>query len=105
VVFEPVYDLAYSFAEGLAAVRYNGKYGYLATNGKVAVALKYHFTWHFIGGFAAVKLGDKYGFINATGREVVPPMYEDANNYHGKCCYKGMAHVKENGQWRIIRLL
>ncbi len=40
----------------------------------------------------------KFGFIDKTGRQVVPPLYEEANNYHGGCCYKGMADVKENGK-------
>jgi len=60
--------------------------------------------WHFIGGFATVKLGDKFGFIDKTGKEVAPLIYEEANNYHGNCYYKGMAHVKEKGKWKIIKL-
>lgn len=104
VIVEPVYDLAYSFEEGMATVRLNGKYGYLDNRGMVVVPLKYDFSWHFIGGYAAVKQGDKYGFVNKDGKEVVPLVYEDANNYHGKCCYKGMAHVKQNGKWKIIKL-
>jgi len=104
VVVEPGYDLAYPFTEGMAAVRLGGKYGYLNESGKEVVAPKYDFTWQFIGGFAAVKLGDKFGFIDVTGKEIVEPRYEEANNYHGNCCYKGMAHVKENGKWKLIKL-
>jgi hypothetical protein len=103
-IVTPKYDLAYSFIEGMAAVRLAGKYGYLNESGKEIVAPKYDFTWHFIGGFAAVKIGDRYGFIDRKGRVVVPLIYEEANNYHGTCCYKGMAHVKENGKWKIIRI-
>ena len=103
-VVAPKYDLAYGFTEGLAAVRLNGKYGYINETGKEVVAPKYDFTWKFIGGFAAVKLAGKTGFIDLSGKEVVAPIYEEANNYHGACCYKGMAHVKENGKWKIIAL-
>ena len=103
-VVAPQYDLAYPFTEGMAAVRVAGKYGYLDTTGREVVAPIYDFTWHFIGGYATVKSGDLFGFIDKTGKEVVPPRYEDANNYHGNCCYKGMAHVKENGKWKIIQL-
>lgn len=98
------YDLAYSFIDGRAAVKVNGKYGYLDESGKEIVPPQYDFTWHFIGGYAAVRVGDKFGFIDKSGKEVVTPQYEDANNYHGNCCYKGMAHVKEKGEWKIIRL-
>jgi hypothetical protein len=104
VIIEPKYDLAYSFDEGLAAFRLNGKYGYVDERGREVVPPKYDNTWKFIGGFATVKLGDKYGFIDKTGKEVVPPMYENANNHHGTCCYKGQAHVKENGKWKIIKI-
>jgi hypothetical protein len=104
VVVEPKYDLAYTFDEGVAAFRLNGKYGYLDEKGREVVPPKYDNTWKFIGGYAAVKLGDKYGFIDKTGKEVVPPIYENANNHHGTCCYKGQAHVKENGLWKIIKL-
>jgi hypothetical protein len=96
--------LAYTFDEGLAAVRLNGKYGYVDESGREVVPPKYDNTWKFIGGFATVKLGDKYGFIDKTGKEVVPPKYENANNHHGTCCYKGQAHVKENGLWKIIKI-
>lgn len=104
VVVSPKYDLAYQFKEGMAAFRLKGKYGYLNENGIETVEPKYDFTWHYTGGFATVKMGELYGFIDKSGREVVSPRYEDANNFHGACCYKGMAHVKENGKWKIIRL-
>jgi hypothetical protein len=100
----PRFDLAYPITEGMAAVRVDGKYGYLDAAGKVVVEPKYEFTWRFAGGYAAVKYNGKYGFIDKTGKEVVLPVYEDANNFHGNCCYKGMAHVKENGKWKIIKL-
>jgi len=103
-VVAPRYDLAYPLTEGMAAVRVDGKYGYLDAAGKEVVAPKYEFTWRFTGGYAAVKYKGKYGFIDKSGKEVVLPVYEDANNFHGNCCYKGMAHVKENGKWKIIKL-
>jgi len=82
----------------------NDKYGYKDASGKEVVAPKYDFTWHFIGGYAAVKSGKLFGFIDKSGKEVIPPRYEEANNFHGACCYKGMAHVKENGKWKIVKL-
>ena len=104
VVIQPKYDLAYPLSEGMAAVRLNGKYGYVNQNGREVIPPKYDFTWKFIGGFAAVKLNDKYGFIDKKGKVVVPINYEDANNYHGTCCYKGDAFVRQNGKWKIIAI-
>ncbi len=104
VVISPKYELAYSLNEGFAAFKQQGKYGYVDQNGKVVVAAKYDDTWKFIGGYAAVRLAGKYGFINVKGEEVAPLIYERGYNYHGACCYKGQAHVKENGKWKIITL-
>ena len=103
-VIAPKYDLAYGVEEGMAAVRLNGKYGYVDQKGKEVIHPKYDHTWKFVGGYAAVKLGDKYGFIDKSGREVIPLIYENGYNYHGTCCYKGQAHVKENGKWKIIAI-
>jgi hypothetical protein len=104
VVVEPKYELAYPLNEGMAAVRLNGKYGFVDQKGKETVPPKYDHTWKFIGGYAAVKLNDKYGFIDQTGKLVIPLIYEDAYNYHGTCCYKGQAHVRQNGKWKIIKI-
>lgn len=104
VVIAPKYDLAYNLDEGMAAIKMDGKYGYVNKSGKEIIAPKYDNTWKFIGGFAAVKLGGKIGFIDLTGKEVTPPIYEEGYNYHGACCYKGLAHVKQNGKWKVIKI-
>ncbi|MDP2337633.1 MAG: WG repeat-containing protein [Bacteroidota bacterium] len=104
VIIEPKYELAYTLTEGMAEVRFNGKYGYVDQKGRETVPTKYDHAWKFIGGYAAVKLGDKSGFIDKSGKEVIPLIYEDANNFHGTCCYKGQAHVRQNGKWRIIKI-
>lgn len=104
VIIAPKYDLAYPLDEGMAAVRLNGKYGYVDQNGREIIPPEYDFTWKFIGGYAVVKLGDKFGFIDKKGKVVIPIMYEDANNYHGTCCYKGDAFVRRDGKWKIIKI-
>jgi hypothetical protein len=104
VIIEPKYELAYTLDEGMAAVRLNGKFGYVDQKGREIIPPKYDHTWKFIGGYAAVKLDDKYGFVDKTGKEIIPLIYEEAYNHHGTCCYKGMAHVKENGKWKIIEI-
>lgn len=104
IVIQPKYDLAYPLDEGMAAVWLNGKYGYVDQNAREVIPPKYDSTWKFIGGYAAVKLGDKFGFIDKKGKVVIPIVYEDANNYHGTCCYKGDAFVRQNGKWEIIKI-
>ncbi len=104
IIVAPKYDLAYDLNEGMAAFRLNGKYGYVDQKGREIIPPKYDQTWKFIGGYAAVRLDEKYGFVDKTGKEVIPLIYEDANNYHGTCCYKGAAHVRQNGKWKIIKI-
>ena len=104
VVIAPKYDLAYNLDEGMAAVKLDGKYGYVNKSGEEIISPKYDNTWKFIGGFAAVKLENKIGFIDLTGKEVIPPIYDAGYNYHGACCYKGLAHVKQLGKWKVIKI-
>ena len=104
VVVPPRYDLAYEFNEGLAAVRVNRLYGYIDEQGREVVVPTYDRTWKFIGGAAAVEKDGKYGFIGKRGEVLLPLVYDRAYNYHGTCCYKGKAHVKENGRWTIVDL-
>lgn len=104
VVIPPRYDLAYDFNEGMAAVCLDRLYGYIDERGHEVVAPQYDRTWKFIGGAAAVEKGGRYGFIDKSGKVLLPLVYDDAYNYHGTCCYKGKAHVKENGRWKIVPL-
>lgn len=57
------------FSDGMALVKHNDKWGYLNTNGKLAIAAKYDDGSDFDGGFAVVKSGDKFIVINKKGEE------------------------------------
>ena len=58
------YDEAWYFREGLAAVKLNGKWGFVDKSGNEAVPLKYDEVRLFSEGLAAVKLNGKWGFIS-----------------------------------------
>lgn len=51
----------------------------------------------FSEGLLKVKKDDKYGFINANGEEVVPCIYEDAQNFS-----EGLSRIKKNGKYGFI---
>ncbi|MCE1198780.1 MAG: WG repeat-containing protein [Marinilabiliales bacterium] len=104
VIVKPSFDLAYDFHEGRAAVNVAGKYGYIDETGQMVVPPVYDYSWRFNGSYAAVRVGKLWGFIDKTGKVVVPIRFEEANNYHGSCCYREMAHVRENGQWKLIAI-
>ena len=41
MVIEPIYEKAFSFSDGLAAVKFNGKWGFIDKNGKIIVPFEY----------------------------------------------------------------
>lgn len=59
------------FSCGLVAINQDKKWGYLNTNGKIAIQVKYDDATEFIDGYATVKLGEKYIVLNTKGEEFV----------------------------------
>lgn len=82
VVIPMMYDKAYPFREGYAAVVKDGKLGFIDQTGSVAVPFNdYEYTESFSEGLAAVRKGGKCGYIDAGGRIVIPFRYEDAYSF------------------------
>ena len=57
------------FSNGLVAVRVGKKWGYLNTDGKIAIDIKYDKATQFDNGFAMVKKGKNFYVISANGEE------------------------------------
>ena len=72
VIVLPKYDNARSFSEGLAAVKLNGKYGFIDKTGKEIIPLIYDnvWVWDFNEGLAKVKLNGKWFYIDKNGKEI-----------------------------------
>lgn len=69
--FHLEYDMAKSFAEGLAAVQNSrGLWGYIDTNGKIVIPFKYEYGDAFYEGRAKVMLNEKWVLIDTNGKEV-----------------------------------
>ena len=71
----PKYDDGFSFSEGLAAVRMGEKWGYVTTNGTVAIPFLFDGATCFSGGFAKVVVLDdepKTLLIGKNGKTVFP---------------------------------
>ncbi len=66
------YDDVEDFVEGLAAVKLDGKWGYIDTTGREVIPFKYDYAGDFSEGLAAVNLDGKRGFIDTTGQVVIP---------------------------------
>jgi hypothetical protein len=64
------------FSEGLAAVRIQGRFGYIDTRGKLVIAPQYKAAGEFRGGYAEVKINGSSGIIDRQGRVVIPAQFE-----------------------------
>ncbi len=78
----------YGFSDGLAAVRVDKKWGYMDTNGKVIIELKYDNASAFDNGYALVKKGKSFFVINKNGEET---KIEDSGVYEVKHFTEGLA--------------
>ncbi|OXB17865.1 WG repeat-containing protein [Flavobacterium reichenbachii] len=76
IKIEPIYENAYPFKDGLAAVQKDGKWGYIDTSGKTVINFKYKRISFFREGLASVALDEEYGFINQKGELIIPYQYE-----------------------------
>ncbi|NGQ94220.1 hypothetical protein G3578_03405 [Brevibacillus sp. SYP-B805] len=92
VVIKAIYEEVSGFNEGLAAVKKNGKWGYIDKTGKEVVSPQYDaVALKFSEGFAQVQKNKKWGYVDQFGKEAIPLRYEDTNSFG-----EGLAHVKKN---------
>lgn len=81
----------------MAAVRIGDKWGYMVSDGKLAIRFLYDQAQDFSEGLAAVSDSGKFGFIDKAGTMILPFNYEDAGNFSG-----GLAPVKYGGKYGFI---
>lgn len=84
-----IYDDAYPFTEGLAAVKTNGKWGFIDNSAVEVIKPIYDEVSSFSDGLAAVKLG-KYGYINRMNEIIIPFQFYNAGPFRN-----GVAEVNE----------
>lgn len=73
LVIAPQYDTAWTFAEGLASVKLDGKYGFIDFTGNEVIPLKYDYAISFVNDLASVKFQDKWFWIDTNGTEYFEP--------------------------------
>lgn len=77
VVFEPSFDEADTFSEGVAAVCIAGKWGFVQkTERKMVIKCQFDEAWRFSSGMAKVRIGQRDVFIDKTGEVVLEPKYD-----------------------------
>ena len=123
-VVEPQYDGIFaSFSEGLIGAKKDGKWGFIDTEGNVAIPFEYDIAYSFSEGLAivgqATKNGEKtyyrLGFIDKenhltwfeqnASEDDFKPIYlpeDDTNNYFFSCGYVAFVIYAETGEaWGI----
>jgi len=98
---EGYYEDARPFSnEGYAAVKRNGKWGYIDTNGTERISFIFDDALSFGQHLAAVKLGEFWGFISIYGHVVIEPVFLEAKSFSN-----GSAPVLTQRGWQFITLL
>ncbi|MCK7611155.1 WG repeat-containing protein [Roseibium sediminicola] len=69
------FERAFLFSEGFAAVRIDGRYGYIDRTGAIVIAPQFDLAGPFNQGHAEVLVGDQTGIIDDRGNIVVEPAF------------------------------
>lgn len=95
--FKDSFERAGFFANGLAPVRKDNKWGFINKKGELAVDYRFTGAREYSGGLACVeKDNDKWGFINTAGETVISFQYDRSTRfrfnhayteYYGTQCY------------------
>lgn len=94
------YEDAKPFADGWAAVKKNGKWGFIDTAGEVRIAYQFDDALSFGQHLAAVQEGRYWGYISLEGKMVIPANFLEAKSFSG-----GSAPVRTADGWRFITLV
>lgn len=97
---EAHYEDAFPFRpEGWAAVKKDGKWVFIDTNGEIHLACPYEEARSFDGHLAAVQIDGHWGFISTYGKVAIDPVYQAAGDFSN-----GAAPVKTQDGWQFIIL-
>ena len=87
-------------AEGFAAVKRNGKWGFIDVNGTNMIDYLYDDALSFGQHLAAVKSGEYWGYVSMLGHVVIEPAFLEAKSFSN-----GSAPVLTQRGWQFITLL
>ena len=79
--FPAIYDWVAFFSEGLAAVKRNGKWGFINSDLVEVIPPIYQNVSSFSEGLAWAETADGTGFINMRGTVVIPFIYQSAGSF------------------------
>lgn len=99
VIIDFLYDDAFSFKEGLAAVSKNGKWGFIDEAGIEITECKYDIASSFNEGLGLVTLKYQTGYIDRSGNRIIPFKYLDGFSFKNE-----LAGVREFNWFQKILL-
>ena len=99
-VGEPFEDARPFSSEGYAAVKKNGKWGFIDINANVMIDFQFDDALSFGQHLAAVKIDEHWGYVSKAGRVEINPQFLEARSFSG-----GNAPVLSHRGWQIISLL
>lgn len=86
--------------EGYAAVKKNGKWGFIGTDGELKIKYQFDEALSFGQHLAAVKKDDLWGYISQEGKMAIEPSFFEAKTFSN-----GKAPVLTTSGWQFIQLL
>ena len=86
--------------EGFAAVKENGKWGFIDSTGAEVIGSAFDDALSFGQHLAAVKIGEQWGYISISGRVVIEPVFFEVKSFSG-----GIAPVLTDRGWQFLALL
>lgn len=104
-VIEPQYDEVRLFSNGLAAVKLDGKWGFIDTLGKLKIPAKFtNEPWSFNSNRSFVQgTNNKWGIIDTAGKLLVEPIYNEAFGFNnGGFAIVSIMDEKWNRTYSII---
>ena len=96
-VFEKIFEDASSFSNQRAAVKINGKWGYIDNSGYLVIKSTFDLARSFSGGIAHVRLGSKWGIIDRQGDFLVNPRFDFAVEHSN-----GLSLVAESEKLKLV---
>jgi hypothetical protein len=86
--------------EGFAAVKRNGKWGFINTDGIEMISFVFDDALSFGQHLAAVKIGELWGYVSIYGQVAIKPLFLEAKSFSS-----GTAPVLTERGWQFITLL
>lgn len=93
-------DVKPFYCDQYAAVKKDGKWGYINSEGELVIKYKYDNAYSFSNGVAGVMKNGAWGLITQDNEEVIEPMFSDIGSMNDL----GIIPVKTDTTWQCIQI-